>query len=63
MPKTYKPTSTNEHHQNNANKKLKDKPTYKIIVLGCGGVGKVSKIYSSSYKIFFYIYIHTYIHT
>jgi len=43
MPRNYKPTSTNEH-QIAINKKLKDKPTYKIIVLGCGGVGKVSSL-------------------
>lgn len=40
MPKKSKSTSSNE----NSNKKPKDKPTYKIIVLGCGGVGKVSFI-------------------
>jgi GTPase SAR1 family protein len=38
MPKK---SSSNEH-QIAINKKSKDKPTYKIIVLGCGGVGKVS---------------------
>jgi GTPase SAR1 family protein len=43
MPRNYKSTSTNEH-QIAINKKLKDKPTYKIIVLGCGGVGKVSSL-------------------
>ncbi len=41
MPRNYKRTSSNEH-QIATNKKSKDKPTYKIIVLGCGGVGKVS---------------------
>jgi len=41
MPRNYKRTSSNEH-QIATNKKSKDKPSYKIIVLGCGGVGKVS---------------------
>lgn len=41
MPRKSKSTSSNEH-QIGLNKKSKDKPTYKIIVLGCGGVGKVS---------------------
>jgi GTPase SAR1 family protein len=41
MPRKYQPKSSNEH-QTAINKKSKDKPTYKIIVLGCGGVGKVS---------------------
>jgi len=40
-------------HQIGTNKKLKDKPTYKIIVLGCGGVGK-SAITIQFVKSFFF---------
>jgi len=43
MPRNYKSKSSNEQ-QSAINKKSKDKPTYKIIVLGCGGVGKVSSL-------------------
>ncbi|CAF0980132.1 unnamed protein product [Adineta ricciae] len=42
--------SSNEHH---TTKKGKDKPTYKIIVLGCGGVGK-SAITIQFVKSFFF---------
>jgi len=38
MPRKHKTSSSNGL----ATKKIKDKPTYKIIVLGSGGVGKVS---------------------
>jgi GTPase SAR1 family protein len=41
MPRNYKKSSANGH-QNTTSKRSKDKPTYKIIVLGSGGVGKVS---------------------
>ncbi|CAF1421223.1 unnamed protein product [Adineta steineri] len=37
MPRNYK---TSNEQQNLSTKKSKDKPTYKIIVLGSGGVGK-----------------------
>lgn len=40
MPRNHKKSSTNGH-ANGTTKKTKDKPTYKIIVLGSGGVGKV----------------------
>ena len=41
MPRNYKRTSSNKRQVATANKS-KDKSTYKIIVLGSGGVGKVS---------------------
>lgn len=44
MPRNYKSKSSNDN-QGSKTKKSKDKPTYKIIVLGSGGVGKVSFIY------------------
>jgi hypothetical protein len=40
MPRNRK-TSSSNGHSNAIAKKSKDKPTYKIIVLGSGGVGKV----------------------
>jgi hypothetical protein len=40
MPRKHK-TSSSNGHSNTIAKKSKDKPTYKIIVLGSGGVGKV----------------------
>jgi len=40
MPRNHKKSSSNGHSNATA-KKFKDKPTYKIIVLGTGGVGKV----------------------
>ncbi len=40
MPRNHK-TSSSNGHSNTATRKSKDKPTYKIIVLGSGGVGKV----------------------
>jgi GTPase SAR1 family protein len=50
MPRYNKSKSSNEHQASKA-KKSKDKPTYKIIVLGSGGVGKVSLIYKVSQKL------------
>jgi hypothetical protein len=47
MPRNHK-TSTSNGHSKTTAKKLKDKPTYKIIVLGTGGVGKVRFFCSSS---------------
>lgn len=41
MPRKNRKTSSSNGHQNISTKKTKDKPTYKIIVLGSGGVGKV----------------------
>jgi hypothetical protein len=46
MPRNHK-TSASNGHSNAIAKKSKDKPTYKIIVLGSGGVGKVSFGFSS----------------
>ena len=46
MPRNHKSKSSNQH-QTTTTKKLRDKPTYKIIVLGSGGVGKVSFLSSS----------------
>jgi GTPase SAR1 family protein len=45
MPRNRRSKSSNEHQTTTA-KKLKEKPTYKIIVLGSGGVGKVSFLQS-----------------
>lgn len=45
MPRKHKASPSNGH-SNALAKKAKDKPTYKIIVLGSGGVGKVG--FSSS---------------
>jgi hypothetical protein len=51
MPRNHRSKSSNEH-QTTASKRLKDKPTYKIIVLGSGGVGKVSfSFFKISYKV------------
>jgi predicted GTPase len=52
MPRNYKSKSSNEQQASKA-KKSKDKPTYKIIVLGSGGVGKVSLIHQIINLIFF----------
>ncbi|CAF2754022.1 unnamed protein product [Rotaria sp. Silwood2] len=52
MPRNYKPTSPNKHEPVTVNKS-KDKPTYKIIVLGSGGVGK-SAITIQFVKSFFF---------
>lgn len=43
MPRNNKKSSSNKN-QVAINNKLKDKPTYKIIILGSGGVGKVSLV-------------------
>ena len=51
MPRNHK-TSTSNGHSKTTAKKLKDKPTYKIIVLGTGGVGKVRFFCSSSIKFY-----------
>ncbi len=48
MPRNHK-TSTSNGHSNATAKKTKDKPTYKIIVLGSGGVGKVRSHFLSKY--------------
>jgi hypothetical protein len=45
MPRNRK-TSSSNGHSNAIAKKSKDKPTYKIIVLGSGGVGKVRLFFS-----------------
>jgi hypothetical protein len=50
MPRNRK-TSSSTGHSNAIAKKSKDKPTYKIIVLGSGGVGKV--------RLFFFLIRHT----
>jgi GTPase SAR1 family protein len=57
-------SSSSNEHQIAINKKSKEKPTYKIIVLGCGGVGKVSlKIHLIlSYVSDNHIMLSTYIH-
>ncbi|CAM4920913.1 unnamed protein product [Rotaria socialis] len=52
MPRNHKRSSGNGH-VNAATKKTKDKPTYKIIVLGSGGVGK-SAITIQFVKSFFF---------
>ncbi|CAF1122923.1 unnamed protein product [Rotaria sordida] len=52
MPRNYKPTSSNKRQPATVNK-FKDKPTYKIIVLGSGGVGK-SAITIQFVKSFFF---------
>jgi GTPase SAR1 family protein len=44
MPRNHKTASSNNQHVTAA-KKPKDKSTYKIIVLGSGGVGKVSVLF------------------
>lgn len=41
MPRNSKVKSSNKYNIASMNK-MKDKPTYKIIILGSGGVGKVS---------------------
>jgi GTPase SAR1 family protein len=46
MSQNYKSKSSSGH-QIPTTKKSKDKPTYKIIVLGSGGVGKVSLFFVS----------------
>ena len=40
MPRNHKKPTSNIH-SNGCTRKSKDKPTYKIIILGSGGVGKV----------------------
>jgi len=45
MPRNHRKSSSNGH-SNALAKKSKDKPTYKIIVLGSGGVGKVRFCFS-----------------
>ncbi|CAF1002441.1 unnamed protein product [Adineta steineri] len=52
MPRKHKTASTN-NHSTTSMKKFKDKPTYKIIVLGSGGVGK-SAITIQFVKSFFF---------
>ncbi|CAF0949497.1 unnamed protein product [Rotaria sordida] len=52
MPRNHK-TSSSNGHTNATTKKVKDKPTYKIIVLGSGGVGK-SAITIQFVKSFFF---------
>jgi hypothetical protein len=52
MPRNHKKSSSNGN-PSATNRKLKEKPTYKIIVLGSGGVGKVSLVFiHSKYLVF-----------